>query len=151
MRAAVEPDSPPPRAGLNALRWRFARTLLRHLPHKDRLVYARLRCHADPAVAATARRYADEAALLYERFDQHSSRWTPDAVDADWSGYRNSVRQMTRMLEDRVARENRELLPWLDTAPEITPVQPFGGRNWAGDGWKLRAMLGMDDPEAATG
>ena len=143
-------SEPPERARISGVRWRLARALLRHLPLKDRLVYARLRGHADPAVAEVAQRYSDEAGKLYAMFEQHTAHWTPETVEAGWGAYGASVAQMTAMLDQRIAREEIELLPHLATAPEIEPRRSEGDRNWAADGWRIRALLGIDEAGAAA-
>ncbi|OYY63414.1 hypothetical protein [Sphingomonas sp. 28-62-11] len=125
-------------------RWRVARALLRYLPSTDRIIYARLRLHADAAARATANRFAAEAEAIYQAFEKHLGRWTPEAAAADWAAYRTHVRMQAMMVEDRLRRENAELLPFLASAPELEPVRAPGDRNWAGDGWRFRDLLGVD-------
>ncbi len=142
--------APPDRALLTAARWRVASALLRYLPQTDRVVYARLRRHADPAARALADRFAAEAAMIYAMFEQHSDRWTPEAVEADWPAYRAAVRTQAAIVRRRFERELAELMPYLDTAPTLPAERQPGHRNWAGDGWKFRDLLGVDEPGPAA-
>lgn len=144
LRDLVTGAEVPPSAQLVPTRWRVARALLRYLPSTDRILYARLRLHADPAARATAARFAAEAEAIYQAFEKHLGRWTPEAAAADWAAYRSHVRMQAIMVEDRLRRENAELLPWLATAPELAPARAPGDRNWAGDGWRFRDLLGVD-------
>ncbi len=147
LHAICTSPEPPLRESLAQIRWTFARTLMRHLQLKDRVVYARLRNHPDPLVQATGERFRREAFELYARFEQHSERWTADAVAADWQTYRAMAAQMIRMLNDRVAREEAELLPHLDSAPDLPVLRTEQDHNWAAAGWKMRAWFGVDREE----
>ena len=136
----------PPQAVLIAARWRVARALLRYLPMVDRIVYARLRLHRDHAAVAAVARFSTEAQAIYAHYERHSERWTPEAALADWPAYRMAVRGQAVKVQDRLDRELRELLPYLATAPAIEPVRAPTDRNWAGDGWRFRDLLGLDAP-----
>lgn len=150
--ALADQPSPPPRAVLNAARWRIARMLLRHLPLKDRLVYARLRCHSDAKIAAVGARFSAEALHIYTLYEQHSERWTPEAVEADWARYRVGVRMQQQMLTDRLEREEAELLPLLNGAPEVPLARSPDDRNWAAAGWRFRELLEVGaGPRAEAG
>lgn len=144
--ALVSQPAMPSRDSLTAARWRVASALLRYLPIVDRVVYTRLRLHADPAAARVADQFAAEAATIYAIFEQHAQRWTPEAVDADWPAYRAAVRTQVAIVRRRFDRELAELLPYLETAPQLPPLRQPSHRNWAGDGWKFRDMLGVDQP-----
>lgn len=146
----AEQASPPPRAALAAARWRIARMLLRHLPLKDRLVYARLRLHADPAVAATGQRFSDEAGQIYALYEKHAEHWTPERVEREWAAYRVGVKMQQQMLEDRLRREEAELLPHLATAPDVPVTRSPEDRNWAAAGWRFRELLGVESAAAAA-
>lgn len=148
LRDMVNEAAPPPPERLAAARWRVARSLLRYLPIVDRVVYARLRLHRDPAAARIADRFAAEGATIYAMFEKHSATWTPEAVAADWASYRLAVRQQAALVKARFDRELAEMLPFLETAPDIAPTRRPNDRNWAGDGWKFRAMLGVDGDAA---
>ena len=138
--------TPPPHAVLIAARWRVARALLRYMPVVDRVVYARLRLHRDREAVAAAARFAEEGAAIYAFYERHSERWTPEAALADWPGYRFAVRGQAQKVQDRLDREVAILLPYLETAPALEPVRAPTDRNWAGDGWRFRDLLGVDVP-----
>lgn len=144
LRDLVDERTPPVAAQLVAARWRIARALLRYLPSTDRIIYARLRLHADPAARDVAARFAAEAHAIYAAFEKHLDRWSPEAAANDWPGFRTHIYMQAKMVADRLNRENADLLPWLATAPDLAPARAPGDRNWAGDGWRFRDMLGVD-------
>ena len=129
---------------LNDARWRFSRTLLRTLTLKDRMVYPRLRLHADPAARAVAERYCQSTAADYAKFAAHTRQFPPDVVVSDWRAYAVAVRLRSAEVADRMDREERELFPLLDDAPRMASVPFSQGTNWAADAWRIRALLGMD-------
>lgn len=141
----VNRTAPPPIEVLAAARWSVARALLRYLPIVDRVVYARLRLHADPLAQATARRYAAEAQGIFARFEKHSFDWPPETAIAGWPRYRLAVRAQAALVGDRLDRETAELRPFLISAPQLPPARAPGDRNWAGEGWRFRALLGLDE------
>ncbi|MBW4332182.1 hemerythrin domain-containing protein [Stakelama sp. CBK3Z-3] len=150
LRELCSHPEPAERDRICDVRWRMARCLLRNLPLKDRMVYSRLRSHPDPKIAAVAKRYSDETLLLYGQFEKHMENWPPQRVETEWPGYCVGAKQMTSLLEARLAREENELLPHLDGAPQIPPQRRDGDRNWAADGWRIRALLGIDPPSSAS-
>ncbi|MFL9841457.1 hypothetical protein ABS767_10825 [Sphingomonas sp. ST-64] len=129
---------------LNDARWRFTRALLRTLTLKDRMIYPRLRLHADPEARAAAERFDTSTTVDYARFAAHTKRFPPDTVVRDWRAYAVAVRLRTAELEDRMDREERELFPWLDNAPKVAPISFAQGTNWAADAWRVRTLLGKD-------
>ena len=135
---------PPGVEELNDARWRFTRTLLRTLTLKDRMIYPRLRLHADPRAREVAERFDKSTTVDYERFAAHTKRFPPDVVVRDWRAYAVAVRLRTAELEDRMDREERELFPLLEDAPRIASASFSQGTNWAADAWRVRAMLGKD-------
>ncbi len=140
----AERPQPAPRAALSAARWRVARALLRYLPIFDRTVHARLRLHADPKAQILTAQFKAEVDAIYARYEQHAQRWTPAEIDAAWPAYRAQVRQQAMMMRDRLDRELTQLGPYLETAPALPAIRAPGDRNWAGDGWKFRDLLGLD-------
>ena len=141
----VERPAPPAVDVLIAARWRVARTLLRYLPIVDRIVYARLRLHADPTAQATACRFSAEAQTIFAWFQKHSVDWPSHAAIAGWPRYRLAVRAQAALVIDRLDRERAALRPLLETAPNIPPMRTPGDRNWAGEGWRFRALIGVDE------
>ena len=144
MAAIARRTEPPSLDELNDARWRFSRTLLRTLTLKDRMVYPRLRLHADPAARAVAERFCQATAADYAKFAAHTRQFPPDAVVRDWRAYAVAVRLRTAEVIDRLDREERELFPLLDDAPRLASAPFSHGTNWAADAWRIRAMLGMD-------
>ena len=138
---------PPGVEELNDARWRFTRTLLRTLTLKDRMVYPRLRLHSDPRARAAAEQFDTSTTVDYERFAAHTKRFPPDAVVRDWRAYAVAVRLRTAELEDRMDHEERDLFPWLDSAPRVASVPFSQGTNWAADAWRVRALLGKDSAD----
>lgn len=144
MTAIARRLDPPCLTELNDARWRFSRTLLRTLTLKDRMIYPRLRLHADPAARAVAERFCQSTAADYAKFAAHTRQFPPDVVVSDWRAYAVAVRLRTAEVLDRLDREERELFPLLDDAPRLASVPFSQGTNWAADAWRIRAMLGMD-------
>lgn len=143
--AELVAGEPVEREVLQTARWRVARELLRLLPVQDRLVYARLDAHPDPAVRATALRYRAETATIYAAYEAHSERWTLDAALANWATYRFAVGQQAAAVVARFEREEAELLPLLADAPALPDQRSPDDRNWAGDGWAFRERLEMPE------
>lgn len=141
----VERPVPPAMDVLVAARWRLARALLQYLPIVDRTVYARLRLHADPAAQTTARRFADEAKAIFAWFEKHSFDWPPAAALSRWPQYQLAVRAQASRVTDRLDRELAVFRPFLNSAPAIPPLRSPGDRNWAGEGWRFRTLLGLDE------
>lgn len=139
--ALIGRDQPCPPELLADCRWRVASLVLRHLPVEDRHVYQRLESHPDAAAVACAERFKEEREVIYGAFQRHSAMWTPETVAAGWEEYRSQARRLINLLLARLDREERELYPLLAGAPETTPVRRPDDRNWAGDGWTLRATI----------
>lgn len=144
MAAIARRFDPPGVEELNDARWRFSRTLLRTLTLKDRMVYPRLRLHADPAARAVADRFCQSTGADYAKFAAHTHQFPPDVVVSDWRAYAVAVRLRTAEVAARLDREERELFPLLDDAPRLASVPFSQGTNWAADAWRIRALLGMD-------
>ena len=108
-------DAPSDPAALAACRWKLARLVTQHLANEDRQIYSRL---YDPTsrLGSSVKRLADELGGLYASFQQHITRWTGEAVRADWHGYRGETRALIRALHDRIDREERELYPLVEAA-----------------------------------
>ncbi|WP_109809078.1 hemerythrin domain-containing protein [Sphingosinithalassobacter portus] len=146
MEALATQLEQPSIAQLNDARWRFTRTLLRTLTMKERIVYPRLRLHPDPKAREIARRFSESTAVDYERFANHTKRFPPETVIDHWPAYAAAVRLRTAEMHERMDREERDLFPLLENAPEIDAL-PIPEKNWAADGWRVRDMLGLDSPD----
>lgn len=110
----IEQSSPPPQVDLFALRRELLSTLLSHLKLEDWALYPRLIGSGDPAVSSTGQWFKDEMGGLAPAFLSYSEKWNAGTIDADWAGYCQDTRSILDALRNRLARENRELLPLLE-------------------------------------
>jgi hypothetical protein len=136
----VRSEEPADLKALSICRWELARLLLQHLPVEDRHVYRRLESDPRPTVSALAKKFRTELESSYDRFKEHTDRWTGEAIVADWAGYRTMVSALIRAMLDRIDREETMLYPLLTDAPAAPERQPTD-RNWAGDGWSIREKI----------
>jgi len=111
---AIEQPSPPPQVELFALRRELLSTLLAHLKLEDWALYPRLIGSGDPAISSTGQWFKDEMGGLAPAFLAYSEKWTAGTIDADWAGYCQDTRDILGALRNRLARENRDLLPLLE-------------------------------------
>jgi hypothetical protein len=110
----IEQPNPPPQTELFALRRELLSTLLAHLKLEDWALYPRLIGSPDPAVSTTGQWFKDEMGGLAPAFLAYSDKWNAGTIDADWAGYRKDTSAILDALRNRLARENRELLPLLE-------------------------------------
>ena len=110
----IEQPSPPPQVELFELRREISSTLIAHLKAEDWVLYPRLLESPDASVAATARAFSDEMGGLAAAFTAYMSRWSANAIAADWPGYCRDSRGIIDALTSRITRENRELYPLLE-------------------------------------
>jgi hypothetical protein len=140
-RMAFQP-LPPRSDELTAARWQLFYSILHAFALKDRLAYSRLVRHPDPLVASNARQFVAENEALYAMFVDRSEDWTPEVAERHWDEFSTSLRQLTDVIDTRLAREERELLPHLETAPPATG-ETILTRDWAAEEERLRARLGI--------
>ena len=114
LRQLIGKASQPPTLHLFALRHDLSATLIGHLKSEDWVLYPRLLASPDRAVAGSARAFGDEMGGMAAAYNQHCSRWTADAIAADWSGYCRESGTLIDALANRIRRENLELYPLLD-------------------------------------
>lgn len=98
-------------AGLARLRLRLTRIITRHLAIEDAHVYVPLALDPRPAAQAIAHRFQTELRFLHSDFEAHLLRWTADALDQDWPGYRRSATQLLDALDARIRCEEEEVYP----------------------------------------
>ncbi|MBA2920252.1 MULTISPECIES: hemerythrin domain-containing protein [Sphingomonas] len=110
----IEQQDPPPQVELFELRRELVSTLLAHLKLEDWALYPRLIGSADPTISATGQWFKDEMGGLAPAFLAYSEKWNAGTIDADWAGYCRDTRGILDALRNRLARENRELLPLLE-------------------------------------
>jgi hypothetical protein len=104
-------DAAPVATGLQ----RLAAMLKAHLALEDSTLYPKLLAHADPAVAATARRYQQEMGGLQTAFSNYIERWpTASSIQHEPDLFLSQTQQIVAALLARVEREDGELYPMAD-------------------------------------
>ena len=104
-------DAAPVATGLQ----RLAALLKAHLALEDSTLYPKLIAHADPEVAATARRYQQEMGGLQKAFSDYVERWpTAAPIQQEPEMFVSQTQQVVAALLARVEREDGELYPMLD-------------------------------------
>lgn len=104
-------DAAPVATGLQ----RLAAMLKAHLALEDSTLYPKLLAHADPAVAATARRYQQEMGGLQTVFSNYIERWpTASSIQQEPDLFVSQTQQVVGALLARVEREDGELYPMAD-------------------------------------
>lgn len=106
-------DAPVDPAALAACRWKLARLVIQHLANEDRQIYGR-RYNPKSPLGSSAKRLKEELGGLQASFQQHITRWTGQAVLADWRGYQADTRKLIDTLHHRIGREERELYPLVE-------------------------------------
>lgn len=139
LRRIALQSAPPPEAELTEARWQLLYNVLRQFILKGRLIHGRLARHPDPDVAQRTREFAAESEALYDMFAGRADGWTPEQVAADWPAFSASLLQLVDVIDARLLREARELLPHLDTAPPAEDT--IYTRDWGTEEDRLRAVL----------
>ena len=94
---------------------RLAALLKAHLALEDSTLYPKLMAHADPEVAATARRYQQEMGGLQTAFSDYIERWPiASSIQQEPELFVSQTRQVVAALLARIEREDGELYPMLD-------------------------------------
>jgi hemerythrin-like domain-containing protein len=94
---------------------RLAAMLKAHLALEDSALYPKLLAHADPAVAATARRYQQEMGGLQTTFSNYIERWpAASSIQHEPDLFVSQTQQVVAALLARVEREDGELYPMAD-------------------------------------
>ena len=131
---------PPPAGELTEARWQLLNAILRQFILKGRLVHGRLANHPDPEIAERARQFNAQSEALYDLFAERSEGWTPDFAESDWPTFSASLRQLTDVVDSRLAYEEVALMPHLDDAPPATG-DSISTHDWAAEEERLRARL----------
>jgi len=131
--------TPPPMAELTEARWQLLYNILRQFCLKGRLLLGRLARHPDPEIARKAGEFAAESEALYDMFAGRSDGWTPEGAEAEWPAFSALLRQVTDVVDARLGREKRELIPHLKDAPPA--ADSIYDRDWAAEEDRLRARL----------
>jgi hypothetical protein len=104
----------PPQLELFELRGKLVSTLLAHLKLEDWALYPRLIESGDGEAVAAGEMFKEEMGGLAPAFLAYSTKWNAATITADWSGYCADTRAILDALNNRLTRENLELLPLLE-------------------------------------
>ena len=110
----VEQPAPPTQIELFDLRRELVSTLIAHLKLEDWALYPRLIDSGDAEISSVGESFKDEMGGLAPAFLAYTDKWTAMNIHADWSTYCRETRAILDALMNRLARENRELLPLLE-------------------------------------
>ena len=111
----IQQPFPPAQVELFNLRRDLTSTLLGHLKLEDWALYPRLINSRDPKTASAGQQFKDEMGGLAPVYLAYAEKWTAGSIDADWTGYCSETRAVLDALTNRLTRENRELLPLLES------------------------------------
>jgi hypothetical protein len=139
----LDRDSMPPSDALADARWQLSSHIMQHLAFEDRHLYAKLMADPRPHVLETGRRFQAELTDMFADYTVHAKRWTPEAIAADWDGFRASARIRTHEMFARIDREEAELFPLACDAHIDTKTNAPPTANWARDAFAIKdAMIG---------
>lgn len=110
----IEYSKPPSNIELFDLRRDLISTLLAHLKLEDWALYPRLIECGEDDIASAGRAFKDEMGGLAPAFLAYCDKWNATSIEADWAGYCTDTRAILDALNNRLTRENQELLPLLD-------------------------------------
>lgn len=111
---AIQGPNPPSQIELFELRRELVSTLLAHLKLEDWALYPRLIHSEQSDLASAGQAFKDEMGGLAPAFLAYSEKWNANSISADWNGYCTDTRAVLDALGNRLAREDRELLPLLE-------------------------------------
>ena len=117
--AWLEHDAPPEPLGFLHFRRDFSRMLTQHLKQEDWLLYPRLHASPRAELRAIAARIHDETGAFEAWVAAYGRHWTSGRIAADWAGYREATAEMLRRLRQRIALEEEELYPMLETPRKL--------------------------------
>lgn len=110
----IECAEPPSQLVLFDLRRELVSTLIAHLKLEDWALYPKLIESGDRGLSDAGRQFKDEMGGLAPAFVAYCDKWSANSIEADWKGYCSDTRHILDALENRLAREDRELLPLLE-------------------------------------
>jgi hypothetical protein len=114
LRSIIAARRPPAQLLLFDLRRELTSTLIAHLKLEDWALYPRLIESGDAAISDAGREFQEEMGGLAPAFVAYCDRWSASAIEQDWAGYCADTAGILDALENRLLRENRDLLPLLD-------------------------------------
>ena len=115
LEEVIARPAPPPQLELFDLRRQLTSTLIAHLKSEDWVLYPRLMASGDAAVAAAGRTFNAEMTGIASAYSDYAGRWGAAAIESDWAAYCAESRAIIDALMARITRENRELLPLLES------------------------------------
>lgn len=104
----------PPQLELFELRRDLMGTLIAHLKLEDWALYPRLIDSGDRQMSEAGEAFKEEMGGLTPVFIAYCDKWNATTIDADWQSYCNETREILDALNNRLTRENRELLPLIE-------------------------------------
>lgn len=114
LRGAIQNSEAPHQLVLFGLRRELMSTLIAHLKLEDWALYPRLIESGDGEISDAGRAFQEEMGGLAPAFIAYCDKWNATAIEADWKGYCADTSAILDALENRLLRENRELLPLLE-------------------------------------
>ena len=114
LRRAIQNPEAPHQLVLFGLRRELMSTLIAHLKLEDWALYPRLIESGDGEISDAGRAFQEEMGGLAPTFIAYCDKWNAPAIEADWKGYCADTTAILDALENRLLRENRELLPLLE-------------------------------------
>lgn len=114
LRELIASPTPPPSVQLFDVRRRLTSLIIAHLKSEDWVLYPPLLASADPEVAEIARQFVEEMGGLAQAFHDFMAAWDALKIDANWPDYCRECGGILDALQNRLAREDHELLPLLE-------------------------------------
>lgn len=114
LERVIDRSEPPSRIELFQLRHELMTTLVAHLKLEDWALYPRLIDSGDEEISASGQRFKEEMGGLAPAFVAYCDKWTASTIPSDWATYCSETRGLLDALNDRLRRENRDLLPLLE-------------------------------------
>ena len=119
LRGIIQRPNAPEQLVLFDLRRELMSTLIAHLKLEDWALYPRLIESGDAQVSDAGRFFQEEMGGLAPAFIAYCDKWNATAIEADWNGYCADTAAILDALENRLLRENRELLPLLERLDRV--------------------------------
>lgn len=113
LRGIISSSTPPSTLVLFDLRRELMSTLIAHLKLEDWALYPRLIASGDNEISKAGRHFQEEMGGLAPAFVAYCDKWSANAIETRWGDYCAETGAILDALENRLARENRDLLPLL--------------------------------------
>jgi hypothetical protein len=115
----IERPNPASQLELFEIRRILMSTLIAHLKLEDWALYPRLIDSGDEEISAKGRWFKEEMGGLAPAFLAYCDKWNANTIADDWATYCSDTRGLLDALNDRLTRENRELLPLLERLDQV--------------------------------